>query len=208
MPIRFYVAPQQGTGTFVDPFRSILNDLINVQAGESFTEIDHSSRRISICCVRASDTTHATILADARVFPASPLYADDVAMAAGMEVTLNNIPNIAAIKTKLENAGVSTAWISGSNTLRDALRYLVRNFSTCQIADGEANANVKTFLTQSLDLTVQQLTVVQRNAVKDWMQAKGLAIGWIVNTTTVREIIHFIIGNLGFGKFRISGVEF
>lgn len=207
MSIRFYLAPQQGTGTFQDPFRSILNDLIDVQAGDSFQEIDNPARRISICCVRASDATHAVISADARLLPVSARVADD-GLLEHLETLFNSLPGIGALKTALEARGISTSWISGSNNVRDGLRYLMRVFSIAQIADGMGNAHVKTIIAQNLDSTVGDVAPAVRNGVKNWMQAKGLATGWITNSTTVRQVIHFIVENLGIGRLRMSGQEF
>ena len=74
-PIALYHAPQIGSGTEADPYRSLLNDLIDTAAGEWFTEIDHESvktakdaRKLeSVCCVRAGQKTHERIAADPRV---------------------------------------------------------------------------------------------------------------------------------------------
>ena len=207
MKVRFYVAPQQGDGTFQNPFRSVLNDLINISQGDWFDEIDHPARRISICCVHASDATHAVILADSRPVPISELY-EEGAVGIGLAKIFNSITGSTALKTKMENQGISTAWITSSNTMRDVLRYLIRIFTITQVSDGEGNTNVKEFLKANLTTTVAQIPVGIRTAIRDWMQAKGLAIGWITNATTVREIVHFIIENLGIGKLKMSGEEF
>jgi hypothetical protein len=207
MKVRFYVAPQQGDGTFQNPFRSVLNDLINISQGDWFDEIDHPARRISICCVHASDATHAVILADSRPIPISELY-EEGAVGIGLVRIFNNITGSTALKTKMENQGISTSWITSSNTMRDVLRYLIRIFTVTQVSDGEGNTNVKEFLKANLTTTVAQIPVGIRTAIRDWMQAKGLAIGWITNATTVREIVHFIVSNLGMGKLKMSGEEF
>jgi len=207
MKVRFYVAPQIGDGTFQNPYRSILNDLVDVESGDWFDEIDHPARRISICCVHASDATHAVILADSRPVPISELY-EEGAVGIGLAKIFNNITGSEALKTKMENHGISTAWITNSNTMRDVLRYLIRIFTVTQITDGEGNTNVKEFLKANLTTTVAQIPVGVRTSIRNWMQAKGLAIGWITNATTVREIVHFIIENLGIGKLKMSGEEF
>jgi len=291
MKVRFYVAPQQGDGTFLNPYRSILNDLIDIHAGDWFDEIDNPARHISICCVHASDASHAVILADARAIAVSPLFASEADIPNGLNTVLNSIPGIATIKTKLEANGINMAWISGSNTLKDAIRYLVKTHTIAQIADGLSmdclltqvtplgstvisvsenliciregdtisirmmrdypdygnwtftttvkgipsgntiilnnptdghgaiNAPVyislrtvggflKQFALNNLDTTVNQVPQAIRTAIRNWMQSKGLAIGWITNATTVREILHFIVSNLGIGKLRMSGEEF
>jgi hypothetical protein len=207
MLTRFYVAPQQGDGSYFNPYRSILNDLINIQQGDWFDEIDNPARHISICCVHALQTSHDAILADGRALPIGSIF-DDAQKTTFLNSLISSIPNLTVLKTSLESLGISTSWLSGSNTIRDGIRYLIRVFSTAQIADGEGNTNIKNLISRNLDVTVQQIPVAIRNEVKNWMQAKGLAIGWINNATTVREIVHFIIENLGFGKFKMSGEDF
>lgn len=243
MKVRFYVAPQQGDGTMMNPYRSIINDLLDnagntlkaqqIQAiydtakvenrpltpeeqiqvktlqdsMEWFDEIDHPARRISICCVHALDTSHAVILADSRAVPISELY-EEGAVNTGLERVFNSIVGAGVLKTKMENQGISASWITNSNTMRDVLRYLVRIFTICQVSDGEGNTGVKDFLKANLTMQVKDIPAAARNAIKTWMQAKGLAIGWITNITTVREVVHFIVENLGIGKLRLSGEEF
>jgi hypothetical protein len=207
MLVRFYLAPQQGTGTILDPIRSILNDFINIYADEKFNEIDNPARKISICCVHASQATHDSIVADGRSLPIGNLI-EDVELKTYLNSLISSIPNVSVLKTVLETYGISTSWLSGSNTIRDGIRYLVRIFATAQIANGEYNANIKDLIGRNLDVTIQNIPAQIRNAVRNWMQGKGLAIGWINNSTTVREVVHFIVENLGFGKLRMSGEEF
>ena len=209
MKVRFYIAPQTiHTDSAGEYWASILNDLIDITQDESFDEIDNPARKISICCVHALDATHANIAADSRVIVASPLANDIADMKTKLETLFNSISGVATLKTKLEAIGINTAWISGSNTLRDGLRYLIRIFTTAQILNGEGNTDVRDFIANNLDTTVVEVPVAVRNKVKAWMQNKGLAIGWITNSTTVREILHFIVENLGIGKLKMSGEDF
>lgn len=209
MSIRFYIAPQQGTGTFNDPFRSILNDFINPANGESFQELDNPARRISVCCMTATDATHATIGGDSRIIVASRLYSDLSSAKIGLQESLDNLPGIIALKTKLETIGINTAWISASNNLRDGIRYIFRVFVIAQIANGlGGDANIKTLIIQNLDNTVGSLSAQVRNGVKNWMQSRGLAVGWITNSTTVREVVHFVVMNLGLGILKMMDEDF
>jgi hypothetical protein len=208
MALRFYIAPQIGTGVWPDAYRSLLHELIDTSAGDSFTEIDNPARRISICCVRASDATHTTIMADSRVFPVSAKVTTAQELKTHLDSLLGSIPNVETVKTNLENNGVSCSWLSSSNTVRNALRYVIRIFAIAQISDGEQVNEVKDFIREHLDVEVKDVSQAIRIKVKDWMQAKGLAIGWIMNSTTVREILHFIVMNLGIGKLKMSGEEF
>ena len=206
--IRLYIAPQTGSGTPLDPIRSILNSLINVAAGDRFTEIDNPARLISICCVHASQATHDAIAADARVLPLGNLCADGVAFRTHLDSPISDLPNLAALKTALEERGISTSWYSGSNTIRDGVRWLVRNFSTAQIAHGQGNGNMKAIIAGALDSTAGSYPLSVRNGVKNWMSSRGLATDWIKNDTTIRQVLHFIVENLGFGMLRLSGESF
>src|SRR5512147_2193644 len=103
--IRFYIAPQGGSGTDADPYRSILNDLIDIQVGDWFDEIDNPARRISICCVHASQATHDRIAADVRVLPVGGLHAD-LDLRARLDDLISGLPNLAALKTALETRGI------------------------------------------------------------------------------------------------------
>jgi hypothetical protein len=51
---RIYLAPQIGSGTWKDPYRSLLNQFVNIQAGEEFDEVINDARRESLCVVDAS----------------------------------------------------------------------------------------------------------------------------------------------------------
>ena len=208
MSISFYLAPQQGTGTFLDPYRSILNNLIDITQGDWFDEIDNPARHISICCVHTSDATHATIATNAQVITVSPLYADDSQLQTGMSTLLSSIPGIGAIRTKLESNGIDTSWATGSSTIKDAIQYLIRTHSIAQIADGQAFTEVKQFIANNLDTTVGNVSATIRNRVATWMQNHGLDTSWIVGTTTVRQVVAYIINNFSWNKLRMSGQDF
>lgn len=207
MKLRLYIAPQQGTGSRFDPYRSIVNDLIDVNAGESFNEIDYPARRYSLVLVMAEDTTHQVIAADSNVTLVSRLYDDRQALKDDLDSDISSFPSVFVqeLNTKLEAGGISTSWISSSNTLRDVIRYLIRVCFISQICYGEVNSNMLDFLRQNLDARVFQIPPAVRQPVKDWMQLRGMAIGWIDNQTTVREIVHFIVMNLGFGLINFDG---
>ncbi len=211
MAMRLYLAPQSGDGTPENPYRNILNDLIDLPAGDWFDEIDHPARRYSICTVYALQATHDRIAADARVTAISPrVVADAAAFKADLDALFSSWPSAwrSAAQTRCEQLGISTAWITAQNTLRDVIRYLIRTHFFCQIADGEHNANVKALIAANLDATVGTLPAAVRNAARTWMQARGLAVGWIQNSTTVRKVVYYVVTNLGWGKARLGGEDF
>lgn len=208
MKLRFYIAPQIGTGTWTDPYRSLINNFIDVDAGEGFREFDNPARHISICLVTANDSTHATLASQANIVVASRLLDDAADMAVALQENFNGLSNSDALKAKMESHGVSASWITGTNTVKDVLRYLMKVFATAQISDWQNVPEMKQMISQNLTATVAQVPQPIRETVKAWMQARGLATGWIGNSTTVREIVHFIVTNLGFGNFHFGGEDF
>ena len=205
MPVSLYLAPQIGTGTYLDPYRSLLNNIINIPAGEWFDEIDHPVRRLSVCCVHASDSTHATIVANPQVIPLSSVALDDLTFSAQMDskagVSSANI-------TGLESKGLNMAWMSIGTTTRDLISMILRGCQFAQRAEGDNVGALKELILANLDNTVGTFTVTRRNVIKNWMSSKGLATGWITNSSTVRQIIHFIMMNMNWPKIKLSKESF
>ncbi len=204
MKVRFYIAPQQGDGTYLNPYRSIITDYVDFTSGGGVLEMDSPARRISLAYVLATDLEHSNIMADVRVIPLS-LLMDVADLSISLDTDISFLPSFDVIKTKLEAHGISCTWIT-TNTIRDVIRYIIKLFHITQKFAMKDNA--LTLLKQNLGTTTGTLPVIVRNTIKTWMQNKGLAIGWITNATTVREVLHFILENLGIGKFKMQGVEF
>lgn len=76
--IRVYRAPQIGTGTWDDPFRSILHDFIDPDKGDSFTEIDNPVKKVSICVLNARQSVHDAIFAYRQANPGQIIYLSDL----------------------------------------------------------------------------------------------------------------------------------
>ena len=204
MPVRIYIAPQIGSGIVLSPdpstwsdttgpFRSLLNNFINLAAGEGFEEIDHPARRISICTVEASATTLDAIEGDARVVPVLPIRATD--------------------RTHLESLGVNTEWITGASTMKDVLRQIVKLFSVAQVADGHGQTDVKEFIRGNLDVQVSAIPVAQRQAIGAWLQSRGIDTSWITGSTTVRQVVASLPENFAklYGRnatHRFAGEDF
>jgi hypothetical protein len=205
--MKLYLAPQRGTGTEDDEVRSILNDLIDITQGDWFDERDNPARRISICSVHASEATHNNIITDGRSVLLTPI---DITSQEQFQQVLDTpfsswpVAWRTAAQNGLEANGISVAWVTGTNTLREVLRYLQITFILGQMADIEGNANLKAFLARNLTATVGSLTAQQRNAAKTWIALKGLDSGWITNATTVRQVLHYVVENLGWGRIRFE----
>jgi hypothetical protein len=206
--LRLYLAPQIGSGTRQNPFRSLLNNLIDTAAGDRFSEMDNPARHISLCCLDASSATHTAVSANSQVVSLGESAGDRASFTASLNGLLSGLPNLAALQSALEARGVSITWISSANTVRDLVRWLLRGFAIAQLGDGEGVPAVKAVAAASLSAQFNIFSSAERDAVRNWMAAKGLATGWIKPTTTVRQILHFIVENMGFGVFRMEGEAF
>jgi len=227
MPLRIYIAPQIGSGLMLSPdpstwsdttgpYRSLLHNLVDGQAGDSFDEIDHPARHISICTVEASVATLDLIDADARVTAAIPVRAADrTALAAILAAPFSSYPLAwrNAARAKLEAWGINTELITGSHTMKDVLRRVIKIFSVAQVADGHGQTNVKEFLKQGLDVQVSAIPAAQRQAIGAWLNSKGIDTSWITGSTTVRQVVNTLPGNFAalYGRnvlHRFAGEDF
>lgn len=227
MPIRIYVAPQIGSGVVLDPnplnwtdttgpFRSLLTKFISPSAGEGFDEIDHPARRISICTVEAQSATLDAIEADPRVTPVIPTRATDRAQLAQiLNAPFSSYPLAwrNSARLRLEGFGVNTEWITGTNTMKDVLRQVIKLFSVAQVADGQGQANVVEFLKGNLDVTVSAIPATLRQAIRDWLLVKGMDVSWITGSTTVRQVVGTLPANFAalYGRsvlHRFAGEDF
>jgi hypothetical protein len=199
------------------PYRSLLNNFINPANGDNFDEIDHPARRVSICTVEASAATLDVIEADSRVTPCIPLRATNrVHLAQILAAPFSSYPLAwrDAARTFLEGKGINTEWVTGTSTMRDVIRQVIKIFSVAQVADGQGQVNVKEFMrTAGLDTQVSAIPTVQRSAVADWLQSRGIDTTWITGTTTVRQVVNSLPGHFAtlYGRnvlHRFAGEDF
>lgn len=201
MPIRWYISPYAGTGTPDDAFRAAAWDVTDPELNQLKGGIRCTQRRHYIVKIDAPQAIHDRIIAETGSKPVSPLFSDDAAE----DLALDGEFSASTISADAEAAGYSVEWV-GSNTLRDVLRYFIRVAHLAQRLEKTPLAT--RIFTLGLTATVGDLTTQQRNAVRNWMTDRGLATGWITNATTIRQVLHFIVLNLGIGKLKIAGKEF
>jgi len=200
---RLYLAPQNGDGTFDSPYRSRLNDYVDVHAGEGFDEFDHPAYHWSLCCVGASEATHAAIIADAQVKPATPeLSTTKAALVTLLSQPLSDLPPawVGNAKTFLESKGVDTSQAAGNTTLKQVLQHLVKTFAMSQ---QPSPVEVKTFLGTHLDTLA--VDVPGRQVMASWLANRGIDLSWVTAATTVREIVRYAANNGAFAS-RFAGV--
>ena len=202
---RMYRTHRIGTGGLIpdlkepgalrsDPYRSALDDYISTDGtGQTFWDWVHDARPIRYALVLCESTKHDVLAADARIVPVSPQFTDLPAMHAWLdtEVALD-----VALLNRLENDGCSAAWVTGSTTRRQLIRYLMHVHVISQDARRVKVAELLSFLTQNLDTRLGDLPTTVRQRVRTWIEAKGLTTTQFNNNSTVREVLHYLRENV------------
>lgn len=202
MPIRWYLSPYTGGGSFDNPIHAKCWDYTD-QTQNQCTGTRMPQRQEYLVRVNAPQAIHDAIVANDAGTVISPMYADEAAEASALDAEFTD----ATYKAAVDGKHYSTSWMTTGNTFRDMLRYVVR---MCHL--GQRLHKFGPVVTRVMELglssTVADLTAAQRTAVRNWMTNHGLATGWITNGTTIRQVLHFILTNLGFGKHHIGKLEF
>jgi hypothetical protein len=209
--LRAYITPRIGTGTKTDPIRSKASNYINVALGGRFWEYDNPARLYSFIIVDAPQTNHDALFADPEIDPLSEMFADKAEVLSGIEKTVDefNPALYTEIKDRLELLGVNTNWIILSTKIREIYRYMLRTFTLAQWAYGTLDEEFLDFLRANIDTLGADLPINIRNKILNWMANKGLDTGWMTGTTTIRDIIHFILSNANFFlPVKVAGVDF
>jgi len=156
-------------------------------------------RQYGLCYCWAEQATHDAISADASVIVMSPLFGVASDWLPWLDTPVSNLPDLSTARQKLEAIGLNFGWVTGEHTCRDILRYIRKFLIFEQRLWGDwvdNNAGIIEVIKLHIDSTVNTLSPALREQAKDWMAARGLAVGWITNQTTVREVLHFIVQNL------------
>jgi len=209
--IRAYVATQIGTGrSREDAIRSKVRGYIDITAGERYWEFDNPARIYSFVIVSALFTTHVAIADDPDIQVLSELYNDRAELTAGIQKTVSEYPTeiIQTMQPRLELLGINTGWITGTTPIKQIYSYIIKVFTLSQWALGHADSELLDFLRENLTTQVTAVPQNIRDRVLSWMLANGLATGWIQSTTTVREVLHYIIMNLPFQLIEVAGEWF
>ena len=206
MKFRLYAASMIGVGTRSDPWRNIIFDYIDTSIGEKLSVYDNNNRMFSLCMLQAEDATHTTVLALTEVTLLSLLASTLPELVGWLDSDWSDLSQAArdtAVARLETDGGISMAWIGSGNSLRQVFRYALQMHNINQRMRGEHKDQAIAFLQANLATEVKDVSPAIRNDVKDWMQNKGLAIGWITSSTTVRQVTHYIINNLGIGSIKL-----
>jgi hypothetical protein len=206
--IRFYLTEEDGDGTRRNALRCCVGDLIGNDYSVYVRDRCYA-RNIWWAFLVAPQGSHDLCLSSGRCYILSPIMENDQ-WPACLQVPFSSWPD--AIRQEaaanMETNGFSTTWITGQNTFADVFRWLMRRIRFSQVVLEHLDRDLLHALMKvDLDIKVAQIPTNVRDAAKNWMQDRGLAIGWITNQTMIREILHFIIMNLGWGAERLEGEE-
>jgi len=207
---RFYRSLMVGTGTRSDPYRSDLTRFIVADgSGANFWDLAapagwHPAR---YALAIADSTVHAAIDADGTNLALSGELVDLPTVATFLDGT--DAQNLAAnILAQFETDGVSTAWLASQTTVRQMLSYLSRLVVILQDVDRLANTNALAAFASALSTTVSQLSANVKTQVAAWMTGKGLDTSWIVGSTTVRQVLQYILTNINWPTLSLGPVSF
>lgn len=199
---RFYLAPRLGTGTRQDPLRSKLANYIINDGTMDFWNWVNRATAVTINMAWCESSLHATIDADAEIRAISPELADVAAVDAWLDGLIGTLPT--ALSNAFENAGMPVHWITGSTTRRQFMRFLAGwTWMVQNMTDQE-----RTFVANNLDDTMNQIGATARNRMRAWMEGKGLDTSWVVNSTTVRAVVVFIVQNGNYPLLSFGPVTF
>lgn len=203
---RFYRSPQIGTGTKDDPLRSKLTLYIfNDGSGSRFWDWVHYARPVRYALAHCESSTHTQIAADPEMTPLSGELADRAAIDAWMAETLQGAPQ--SIRDLFEADGFSVSWATTQTTKKQMLRYLCKVHVQTQDLERLGQTTTLECFRRALDSQVNQLPANVRTGVRDWMQAKGLDTTWIGGTTTIRQVIQYIVENIDWPVLTLGDVE-
>lgn len=203
---RFYMAVTLGDGlSIATAYRSKLANYIVGNATQDFWSWANDTHSVQFCLAWCDPELHTTIAADADIVPISAQLADLSAITTYLDTPIASIPS--GVQAALEANGIPVDWIvMGTTTPRTFWRFIAaRHFITQKLAD---NPNALQFLRANLDSVVSTLTIAQRNAVGNWMISRDIDTSWIVGSTTVRQVLKFIINNGNFQTLSYGPVTF
>lgn len=201
---QFFLAPQIGSGTLSDPFRNVLGD--HMQSGETFDEVDHPFRRMSLCLVTASAATLDAIAALPNVYRASPRI-DDAALATLLVRPLSSWPAqvLQDARTFLENNGIPLDGIAPADPFRKVIRRILRVCFIAQKAEAADSSALRVVLTAALNGTVGQLPAATRQTASAWLATKGVnTSGWTL-ATTIRTVLRAAAEEITWKPARFGG---
>ena len=196
---RFYRAPQVGTGTRIDPFRSKVLDIVRAEGDSGIVGgLPHPARDIFYTFTFVEPATHTVIAADAEITVLSPQLDDEAAVDAWELGDLTSVP--LAIRQAIDDDGIPVADFTTSNTRRQLIRRIADTFSFLRAAKGQKQQDIILFLGNNLDMQLNAIPIAQRNAIQNWLENRGADLSGLTGTDTVRDLFITVRQQLDFGR--------
>ena len=170
--------------------RSALTRYIKDDGESGFWDWTHEAREIRYSLARCDSTVHTLISADVDITAISGEFPD---WQAWLDLPLSSVP--LATRNLLESDGFPIGWATAQTTRREAFIYISRIHLMMQELRRLRDMDAMQLFTGGLDATVNTLSAQVRSRVSTWMVNHGLNSSWITGTTTIRQVIHFIVTN-------------
>ena len=186
--------PKEPGATRPDPFRSALDAYITQDgSGQNYWDWVHDARPVRYALARCESSQHAVLAADTRISALSPECAD----ISDMQTWLDSpVAADAAFLTRLEADGCSTAWLTGPTTRRQLVRCLMHLHVMTQDARRTKVSALLTYMAHNLDTRLGDVPVGMRQAVRTWIEGKGLTTTQFNNNSKVRDVLHYLRENI------------
>jgi hypothetical protein len=203
---RFYHSPRIGAGTVRDPYRAkICNYIVGQSDGTNYWDWINNSKPVRYGLAYCADTIHSLIDADAEIASISGRLSDLITL----QSYLNGVNLLTpAIHNIIEDDSINLGWLASETTNRQLWRYICKSHVIGQGAKMLASSDVLALLGTSLSVQVNKVPVRIRNAATTWMGTKGLSSAWIDGTTTVRQVLHYIVENIDWPVLMLGPVSF
>lgn len=191
-------------------FSPLLRSYLNTAVGESYHSMDYPQRGKHLVVYSAEPARHVVVQAVSGITRIIPVVSVTKAqLITNLDTALDVLFSVAVLidlRNELEANGINTAWASGSTTMRELLRYMLRQHTLGQVLHSFPNA--KDFLTAGINNTVASVPVSARNQISSWMVSRGLDTTWITGATLVREVLHYIQQNMNHSLLKFCGEYF
>ena len=134
--IRVYRAKRIGTGTYEDPYRSILDNFANAAVGGHFYEVVELTEKVSVCLLTAPKAVHDAIVAYEVANPSSVnylsgLHADMAGLRTQYSQLWADLP--LAFRTKAESLLEIDGLADFTGTIKQVLGRLLKKYEQSKI---------------------------------------------------------------------------
>lgn len=194
MAFRLYIVPVVGTGTPADPRRPKYFADGSI-SGFGWSAMDYGYEPWMVVGAALSATDEAFILAQP----------DGMALPVNLDVTLT-AGNVATVQTKLEAINIPADWVTTAMTWRQVVRIVLGMMMVMQRYAG-IHGVVRIFLGGiTLESTMADLPVGARTDLSAAATSMGLSIGNISGSTTIRQTLQLLSGQMVGWMVIIGGV--